>query len=205
MEKNYFIKLCLGLYRVTDLFPSDEPLKFFLREKADEILSDSILIFLNNPINLAKQEKMEIHDRIIKNTEIIQGYLEISEAQNWVNKDNFTVLEREYERTKDIVYYLKHSKEPDNRPEKTENKPKIEQKQPINGNFKNERSKKILDFLKSKEKAQIWEFKQMFPDVTKRTLRRDFEFLLANGYVDRIGEGKYTYYRLKSQEAEERV
>jgi len=185
---------------VTGLFPSDEPLRFFLREKADEILSDSILIFLNNPISLSENQKLEIYDRIIKNVEIMQGYMEISEAQNWVNKQNFAILEKEYERTKDIVYYLKNSKDSqinDIKPEKTEKKTEIQEKKPKNSNFKNERSKRILDFLKSKEKAQIWEFKQIFPDVTKRTLRRDFEFLLTNGYVDRIGEGKYTYYKLR--------
>jgi len=35
------------------------------------------------------------------------------------------------------------------------------------------------------------------PNVSKRTLRRDFEFLLKQGIVERIGERNETFYKIK--------
>ena len=49
-----------------------------------------------------------------------------------------------------------------------------------------------------KDKAQVWEFKKVFPKLTKRTLRRDFEKLLGQGLVERVGERNQTFYKLKS-------
>ncbi len=39
--------------------------------------------------------------------------------------------------------------------------------------------------------------KQVFPEVSKRTLRRDFENLLKQGIIERIGEKNDTFYQLK--------
>ena len=64
----------------------------------------------------------------------------------------------------------------------------------------NGRQQKILEILKEREKAQVWEIKKFFPEVAKRTLRRDFEFLLQEGVVERIGERNDTFYKLKSIE-----
>ncbi|MFH0792053.1 MAG: DeoR family transcriptional regulator [bacterium] len=67
---------------------------------------------------------------------------------------------------------------------------------PIEPTKVNDRQKTILSILKSKEKAQVWEFKATFPDVSKRTLRRDFEYLFNQGMVKRVGEKNNTFYRL---------
>ena len=61
----------------------------------------------------------------------------------------------------------------------------------------NERQEKILAVLKEKEKAQVWQIKQIFPQVSKRTLRRDFENLFKRGIIERIGERNETFYQLK--------
>ncbi len=39
--------------------------------------------------------------------------------------------------------------------------------------------------------------KQVFPEVSKRTLRRDFENLLKQGIIEKIGEKNDTFYQLK--------
>jgi len=72
----------------------------------------------------------------------------------------------------------------------------IIQKAPIDVTKINERQKKILSILKNKDKAQVWEFKTTFPDVSKRTLRRDFEYLYNQGMVERVGEKNNTFYQL---------
>ena len=61
---------------------------------------------------------------------------------------------------------------------------------------KNSRQKKILEFLEENGRAQVWQLKQVFPAITKRTLRRDFENLLKQGIIKRIGERNDTFYQL---------
>lgn len=188
MDKDYLVKLCLAVYRVTELFPEKEPLKFALREKANRILADSVLIFSQNPVNLTKEQKSKIFEQILGNTEILQGYFEVAQAQKWLKKENFLVLKREY---------AKIRKEISQKPLKKQNRPPEQSTEDSPLSVGNERCKRILEVLRQKEKAQIWEFKRIFPEVTKRTLRRDFEYLLRKGLVERMGEGKWTFYKLK--------
>jgi DNA-binding transcriptional ArsR family regulator len=193
MDKDYFIKLTLAVYRVTELFPRNEPLKFFLREKACQILADSILIFSKNPINLKEDQKNKVAEQILRNIEVLNGYFEVAKAQEWLKKTNFFVLEKEYGRIEEEIKKKFHKKE------KETFKPILEKNSlqlPFD-NLRNERCKRILEILRQKQKAQIWEFKEIFPQVSKRTLRRDFEYLLNRGLVERIGDGKWTYYRIK--------
>jgi len=67
--------------------------------------------------------------------------------------------------------------------------------------FLPQRQEKILEILKEKGRAQVWEIQKIFPEVTKRTLRRDFEHMLAQGLIERIGERNETFYRLKVDRA----
>jgi predicted HTH transcriptional regulator len=59
------------------------------------------------------------------------------------------------------------------------------------------RQEKILEILKEKGKAQVWELKQIFPEVSKRTLRRDFEQMLNQDLIERMGERNETFYQIK--------
>lgn len=171
MDKDYLIKLTLAVYKVTDIFPKQEPLKFLIREKANQILADSIL-----------KEKIE---KIRKDTEIINSYLEIAEKQDWVDELNFLVLKREYAKIKEGL-----------KGKKVVSNPKDPKPSNPHG-ILSERCRKILEILRQKEKAQVWEFKKIFPEVTKRTLRRDFEFLLKQGLIDRAGENNNIYYKIR--------
>ena len=171
MDKDDLIKLCLAVYKVTDIFPKQEPLKFLIREKANQILADSI-----------SKEKAE---KIRKNIEIINSYFEIAEKQDWVDELNFLVLKREYAKIKEGL----KSKKVVGNPKDLE---------PVNSQgILSERCGKILEILRQKEKAQVWELKKIFPEVTKRTLRRDFEFLLKQRLIDRAGENNNIYYKMK--------
>jgi hypothetical protein len=196
MDKDYFIKLTLAVYRVTELFPEKEPLKFSLREKANQVLADSILFFSKNPTGLAKSQEKEIRTRILRNIEILQGYFKIAETQQWIDEKNFFVLEKEYDKMKERIKGEEGVELQVVEKSEIEIENKESPKLPFD-DLRRERCKKILEFLKKKEKAQIWEFKKIFPKISKRTLRRDFEYLLAKSLVERVGEGKWTYYRIK--------
>lgn len=59
------------------------------------------------------------------------------------------------------------------------------------------RQRRIIEFLKQKGQAQVWEIQKIFPDISKRTIRRDFRSLLKQGSIERVGERNKTYYKMK--------
>ena len=59
------------------------------------------------------------------------------------------------------------------------------------------RQRRIVEFLKQKGQAQVWEIQKIFPDISKRTIRRDFRSLLKQGSIERVGERNKTYYKMK--------
>jgi len=162
MNSDYFIQLTANLYRLTLLFPKKEPLRYKMRELADDILA--------KPIE--------------KDLEILDSFFEVAKAQNWVSSSNVLEIQQEYSKLKEA---LRSSFEPS------------EAASQSNGNptSVNQRQEKILAILKERSRAQVWEIQKVFPEVTKRTLRRDFEGLLNQGLIERIGERNETFYKLK--------
>jgi len=168
VNKEYLIQLTNNLYRLTLLFPKKEPLRYKMRELADEILSKCLTPGVKqNPVG----EELEVLD----------SFFEVAKSQNWVSPKEMLNLQEEYSKLKEGL--------------KREEKPKPQEvyrgQTPVN-----QRQEKILDFLKENGRAQVGELKQIFPEVTKRTLRRDFEFLLKRGKIERIGERNDTFYQL---------
>jgi len=171
MEKKFLLQITNELYRLTLLFPKKEPLRYKMRELADDILANSI----NN------QHRVLIK----KNLEVLDGFFEVAKSQNWVSQKEILNLQQEYSKLKDELG-------------------KLSQVRPVEANQSqtlvismNERQEKILVFLKENGRAQVGQLKEIFPEVTKRTLRRDFEFLLKQGKIERIGERNATFYQLK--------
>jgi len=160
MDKDFLIKLTNNLYRLTLLFPQKEPLRYKMRELADDILA--------KPIE--------------KNLEILDSFFEVAKTQNWVSPSNVLEIQQEYSKLKEgLKSYSELSSEVE--PQKVERG--------------SGRQEKILKILEEKGRAQVWEIQQIFPEVTKRTLRRDFESLLNQGLIERIGERNETFYQLK--------
>ncbi|MDD5145093.1 MAG: DeoR family transcriptional regulator [Candidatus Pacebacteria bacterium] len=125
-----------------------------------------------------------------KDLEILESFFEVVLAQNWVGVNEVLSLKGEYNILKcdmDIVAAVKL--------------PSIIHK-PIAGESSSglpERQERILNFLKENGRAQVWQVKQILPEVTKRTLRRDFENLLNQGVIERLGERNTTFYQLKTE------
>jgi len=186
VEKDYLIKLCLAIYRITDLFPEREPLRISLREKANQILADSILFFNGNPVSLTKEQKKRFSERILGNISILQGYFEIAEKQNWLRRENFSVLE------------IKNgfSKKESSDITKKEKSPSQVSQISLD-ELKKGRYKRILEVLKEKEEVQVKDLKEIFSRVSKRTLRRDLNDLLKKGFVKRVGDKNRTVYKLR--------
>ncbi len=185
MYKEYCLKLTLAIYRVTARFPKDEPLKNKIREKANEVL---VGLILANPCPSPLIKK-----KLLKDTEILDNYFQIAQNQNWVDSRNFLFLEKEYDRIKNRV------EEADQTPQSSLSLAagRMDKTDRVNRAYALlPRHKRILEILREKGKAQVHDFQKIFPEITKRTLRRDFEFLLHQNIIKRNGEKNNTFYKL---------
>lgn len=200
MEKSHIIKLTVVLYRVTELFPKREPLKFSLRKKANDILAGFVLCFENNPIVSVKADRQRILGCILENIEVVQTFFGLAESQDWLRPENFSVLSREYGKVAQQVQQAlidEKEREPAvKEPSKIET-PEKRQVQAAAGvslaGLKG-RQKQIMKFVKNKGAVQVKDVKEILPEVTKRTLRRDFDLLLKKGLVERVGNKNRTEY-----------
>lgn len=176
MEKEYLIQLTKNLYRLTLLFPKKEPLRYKMREIANEILA-----------NFYKDQNPEI----FKNLEILDGFFEVAKSQNWVSPKEILQLQNEYGKIKSSLNEIIQS-QPSLKFSEVKSEKNLSPRPGLN-----EREKKILEFLKENIQVQVWQIKKLFPEVSKRTLRRDFNSLLKKGLIERIGERNNTFYKLK--------
>jgi Fic family protein len=189
-KKENLVDLTRRVYRLTLLFPKKEPLRYKIREIADEILEKLIFSLHGNPGKIHSQE-------IVKDLEIFDSFLEIAKEQNWVSPKEIFEIQNDYQKLKTEIEKEIETKSPSF----TEVRPPLDSRQISdlgqNQILLNDRQKKILEILKEKEKIQVWQIKEIFPQVSKRTLRRDFQSLYKKGIIERIGERTNTFYKLK--------
>ena len=190
MDKEYFIQLTKGVYRLTLLFPKKEPLRYKLRELATEILANLILILKGN-----FHRSSNLVEGIENDLEVLDVYFEIAKDQNWVGPDDILEIQKEYSNIKEEIEKVKKEEEKNPQPEIKENPEK--EKVAERNDIINERQQKILEILREKGRAQVGQLVSVFPQVSKRTLRRDFRFLLKRGLIERIGEKNYTFYQMR--------
>ena len=195
MTKENLIQLTSNLYRLTLLFPKKEPLRYKMRELADEILAN----------------------QTEKDLEILDSFFEVAKAQNWVSPQEILNLQQEYSKLKDELGKLTQVRPVSGvtpvRPVFTDQYVDVRRQHPSTSDGQgrtlvssmNERQEKILAFLKENGRVQVWQVKQIFPEITKRTLRRDFEFLVKQGKIGRIGERNETFYQLPTNYESKRI
>jgi hypothetical protein len=188
MNKDFLIQLTNNLYRLTTLFPKKEPLRYKMRELADDIL--------------ARPNE--------KDLEALNKFFEVTKVQNWVSPFDVMTIQKDYDNIREELNLISEktpkifsetdapralSKIVDSNniiPEIISRIPEIQPSE------RNERQERILAFLRENGRAQVWEVKQVFPEVTKRTLRRDFEQMLNQGVIERMGEKNSTFYQVKT-------
>ena len=215
MDKNRVIETTNELYRLTLLFPKKEPLRFKMREIADEILANFVTYFNTSP-NTQNLEAVKSSHSLF---EILDSFFEVAKQQSWVKPIDILNLQDEYKAIKQGIekeakqVETINSKEPEPRKQYLEEPDVIQmpalQVEAVKIPEKtidveqskveiSDRQKVILDILKQKEGVQVWEVKDVLPEISKRTLRRDFKKLLKDGLVEREGERNTTFYKLKS-------
>ena len=99
MDKKFLTQLTSNLYQLTLLFPKKEPLRFKMRELADEILADLISIdsITGNPQIKLKEDRVR---QILENLEILDNFFEVAKNQNWVSPSDILEIQAKYFRIK---------------------------------------------------------------------------------------------------------
>ena len=175
------------MHRVADAFLQEE-LKQETKESANTILAD-LIVFVEKD-GVSKEKKYELIHQITRQIDVLLVYLDRAKREGWVHSENFSVLELEYGRLKDFLEVF----------ESVEEKPQTASLNHEKGAL-TDRQRKIIEFLKRKDTAQVWELQKILPQVTKRTLRRDLDSLLQLNLVERKGEWNSVVYELKEKDA----
>lgn len=162
------IELCSAVYRVTKKFPQGEVLRHKLREKSLEVI-ESIIYDLSNPAkgNFLKFARRE---QIIQN---LLACFAIAEQQNWVNKRNFRILEKEY-----AVLCREANERKSSRIQAKNEEKRLEM---------NERQKKIIQLLKEhNEGVNLGDIAE-FLELSRRSAKRELKPLIEGGVAVKEG------------------
>ncbi len=210
-NKNYLLQLTNEVYRITLLFPKKEPLRYKMREVSNEILAN----FISLSQERKQKRKIDLAKESHKKIKILESFLDVARSQSWVRNSDLLNLQEDYDELKDkidsidVIVGRGENKKRD--VGKATHVPITEVKESVvsgesNNNFEkgksqdillSNRQEKILRILEKKDKAQVHEMKSYFPDISKRTLRRDLKELLENSVIERKGQRSNTFYEIK--------
>jgi DNA-binding transcriptional ArsR family regulator len=92
MTEERIAKLTSAVYKVTDLFPEKEPLKFVVRRESLDVLFSYVV--LSSKSTFAQREKSV--KKAIASSKSLIHYFSLAELQDWVDSQNFSILKTEY-------------------------------------------------------------------------------------------------------------
>lgn len=200
MTRDFCIRLTFAVHRVVNAL-GNEALSKLLKESANAVLADFVFLTDNGIIPLS--QKKVIADRMLQQVEKMEYLFWGAKGIGTVPAENFSVLERGYEQIKAFCKSIPESSLETRPVERLEEKkPSYQDVPKKHGETSKEissRQNRILELLRTKEKAQVWELQKVFPEVTKRTLRRDLDDLLEKKLVERHGEWNAVFYRMNRQ------
>jgi len=217
MTEENIIKLTNALYKVTDLFPKEEPLKFAIRKEGLDVLFFSNLV-KGKSLSSTQKEKEQYLEKVLSKVELIKTYFNIAKEQEWVLERNFEVLEREYEILKDSlnlnVLKEREVKKPlaveiqkeepvavfaNNVTEtKEEKKVDVTKREVKHLNYEELSSVqlKVLEILQSRGQLKANQISDGFPEMNPRTIRRELKGLKEMKIISSMGGGKMTVYKI---------
>ena len=212
MDKKDLTNLTNKVYKLTLLFPKKDPLRYNIREKANDLLAGFVTwenLYSSNPgklLNVGEKNWRELLFSLEKDLDIINSYFEIAKWQNWVNYFDILELQEEYDKIKgglkEEIGKLKKDDKEGEELEKVEIYPVksagggAEQFNRVKEELE-PRREEIIRILGKVNRIQVGEVNELLPHVSKRTLRRDFQKLIEQGLVEKVGDRNNTFYRLK--------
>ena len=201
MDKNYFINLTIHLYQTTDSFIDEEPLKFILRKKANEILDKlSQHHFSDHPtIDFEEAES------VTKEIQSLLSLLKVAETREDSDHLAFFLLGEEYERVKEELGGVsfssqvppeESSKEVSFVPEEVKENT-FEAHSLVSNHDLSLRQEKIVNLLQHQPDLEVNEISKHFSGVTSRTIRRDLDALFEKDLIKKRKVGKQSFYQIK--------
>lgn len=227
MTRDFCIRLTFAAHRVANALGNDALAKL-LKECANAVLADFVLLTDNGIVS--PSQKRGIAERVLLQVEKMEYLFWGAKGIGTVSADNFVVLERDYQMLREFCASVPTVAEPaqasylEQRKEEKAGSPAPQRKRENqNPRFSSDgshgfnenvstalstststalstRQNKILEILRTKEKAQVWELQKVLPEVTKRTLRRDLDDLLEKKRIERHGEWNAVFYRIRREQ-----
>jgi predicted ArsR family transcriptional regulator len=199
--KDHVIRVTAALYRVTDLFEDEEPLKWMLRKYALEVFE----LITQEDDQLPFKTRIRNIEGVLSRLRLMQDALSLAEAGNFVSRINFEVLGREYQilatGMENLKIPLVNSGEKELLP--VPKAPKVSQ-QPREPRVQNrslevtggvERRNQILKILEEKNWLGVSEITHALgASISEKTIQRDLFELIAEGVVKKEGEKRWTRY-----------
>lgn len=215
-------KITAALYRVTHLMPSEEPLKWSLRESAVKILD--VLSSWDEDDSLDR--KAQNGERLERLCSLLVEKLFVAGSSSMISRVNFDVLRREYQKTYEEIRHVQHTLlkisagivndledksiedkniESIDKTNETPVSESMHKKEEITrkkggvadgvNNNNNTRRERLLFCLKGKEWLSMSEINDLCgQSVSKKTLQRDINELLATGFVKSEGRMRWKRY-----------
>lgn len=179
------IELCLAVYRITDKFPQEEPLRNGLRAICLDVMD---FLVHNVPYPASDGGIFHLEDLKKKLRNLFTQY-EIAEEQEWVHRKNFEVLRYEYRKLyQDITLCVGGEKDKAQTEER--------KRQRMKRSVFNERQSSILSHLANSKKGLSMEELAEAMHSSKRTVARNVKTLLRSGSVVRRGNTRSTTFVL---------
>lgn len=217
MINDKFVKLTNAVYKVLEFFPESDPLKNRAKDKALVIMEHLVSINETKRLPAGRQGWVTLADtfleekikaQLLEDIDILLGYLWVGKSQGWLNSINCLIIANEYEKIKSEIKPIVELV-PTITPEPTSEKvilgpevwePKTSPSPVLNNTEvvgETGRQKQILEYLGKNEKAQVMDLRAIFPNITKRTIRRDLDGLLEAGKITRLGEFNQVFYKIR--------
>lgn len=105
MDKSYFIEITIKLYNLTSFFPEQEPLRKKIREIANKILSNLVLILKKGQ----EKEIIKLQKLILlseRNFEVLDSYFEVAKVQDWTSSFDIFNIQKKYNNIKKEIEKL---------------------------------------------------------------------------------------------------
>ena len=198
MQEEKIIKLTNALYKVTGLFPKEEPLKFAIRKEALDILFFSNIAY-GKSVLYPTDKREEAVQKVFAKIELLKTYFSIAKEQEWTNSENFTILENQYNLFKES-FLPKIVKKEEKPVAVKEEKPVVQKeiKKSRNINYEELSSiqLKVLEMLQNHGQLKPNQICEFFPDINPRTIRRELKGLKDLNILSAVGGGKTVLYEI---------
>ena len=217
MDGDKITRITEALYRVTDLMPDQEPLKWSLRERAVFLMN----FFLGNGTDRIFKDGLAKRERAFSALNELLGMLDVASSNTFISRINFEVLSREYTAISECLKVLKepephllreeekHSYTPEERQQepKPPSEPRTENSTfdgVANGDASTfpesgSRKKKILQHLESNGWVSMGKLVEIFEDrFSEKTIQRDLADLAEEGLIKREGDKRWRRYTILS-------